>query len=326
MNLIFNVTNNCNFKCSYCFVKKSTECMKFNTMIDFIELYKNKINRISFFGGEPFLEYNNIYKCVEYCKKNNYKFNYSINTNLSILDDEKILFLKENEFSVTISLDGIKKSHDLNRRFINGDETYNLVYENLKKLEKNNINYFINYVIAPNNICYFSKSIKYFFENDINKINLLIQRDAVWREEDVKKLRSEFFIAIDYLTKLNFKKNKLSIIQIENKNRVLLNNNLLRKCDFGKEDVYIDIDGKKKSCLYFLGKKDANIEDEINYIKEIEKNRKCETCSYQKFCSNNCVCANRRLNANSKVDIVCESEKIFIDVAREVNKQLFNKI
>ena len=106
-------------------------------------LYRHSKNsteiNISFYGGEPLLEMELIKKCVEYSrtifKRKRLMFN--LTTNASLLTDDIILYMKRENFLLTISLDGPREVHDKNRTFADGKHgTYDIVIDKIKRINE----------------------------------------------------------------------------------------------------------------------------------------------------------------------------------------------
>ena len=134
------VDEGCNLNCKYCFehTKKSKK-MSFSTAkksIDFIASINDNIN-ITFFGGEPLLNFGLIKKIVEYCEETYREKNikYILITNATLINDNIASFLMDNNFSVTISLDGGKRLNDLNRVDYFGNGTFEKTVRGYKLIE-----------------------------------------------------------------------------------------------------------------------------------------------------------------------------------------------
>ena len=56
-------------------------------------------------------------------------------TNGTLMTEDVIEFLVKYEFNLMISLDGDKKSHDINRRFKTGKGSFDIILENLSRLK-----------------------------------------------------------------------------------------------------------------------------------------------------------------------------------------------
>lgn len=128
------VTNRCNHLCKYCRATNSNipmADMDLRTaykVIDFIFSIPNKSLVIEFQGGEPLLNWKTIKETVLYVKSKNEKEKkdvvLSLVTNLSLMDDEKLKFLVENNVSICTSFDGPAKLHNLNRKYTGGDSYF----------------------------------------------------------------------------------------------------------------------------------------------------------------------------------------------------------
>lgn len=141
------LTNSCNLKCIYCYedgvehkaVGDEQEDTALQTVDWLIEqsAQVKKLN-IIFFGGEPFLNYPLMKKIVEYSQQKvreaGKRIGFSVTTNATLLDDEKIAFLKKHNVRVTISIDGPREIHDMQRPFPDGKGSYDLILPKIKKL------------------------------------------------------------------------------------------------------------------------------------------------------------------------------------------------
>ncbi|SDC74087.1 radical SAM/SPASM domain-containing protein [Geotoga petraea] len=157
LNLTIFSTLDCNFKCVYCYqnhIKESNlSSENINYIIKFIERKINSKNNInlSWFGGEPLMNFKNIEKLNSYLIKKYPKkrFISSIITNGYLLSekisDKLIRDLKVRNFQIT--LDGNKSSHN-KRRFLKNNkniDTFNQILNNLIYiLKKYKDNVFVN--------------------------------------------------------------------------------------------------------------------------------------------------------------------------------------
>lgn len=155
-HLILGISERCNFRCYYCtysgkyknYRQHSNTSMNMQTAIKAVDFFRmHSINteepNIGFYGGEPLLEFPLIKKVVGYSQK---MFEgsvlFSMTTNGSLLNDEKIKFLIDNHFSILVSLDGPQEIHDRYRRFSNGKGTFQKIYKNLERFREIDENYF----------------------------------------------------------------------------------------------------------------------------------------------------------------------------------------
>lgn len=152
--LVLILTEACNMRCEYCIYSEyypgiksySNQEMSIATALKAIDRYEvfckeksekgfRKTPTITFYGGEPFLKFDIIKAVVKYCKQKKFKANFYVTTNGTIMTDEMIDFIIENEVNIMFSLDGYKENHDRNRVFVNNKPTFDKVFENIKKFQ-----------------------------------------------------------------------------------------------------------------------------------------------------------------------------------------------
>ncbi|MCL2112261.1 MAG: radical SAM protein [Clostridiales bacterium] len=158
------VTQDCNFRCHYCPYsqgensstrKHAKRSMPFEIAkkgIDFIQCRSRDAEkvRISFYGGEPLLEFELIRKIVSYSKNvfEGKPVSYNLTTNGSLLTREKIDYFEENGIQLAISLDGPKEIHDASRVLAEtGGGTFDTIMKKVLLLEKEYPRYLRNKVI-----------------------------------------------------------------------------------------------------------------------------------------------------------------------------------
>ena len=172
INVCLNLTDSCNLACKYCFVQQKPHFMTLDTAKKAVEwLVKNLKKReelgkknerihITFFGGEPMLLYDEIIVPLVLYIEENYpkKFYFSITTNGTLLNEERIKFFNEHNIGLLLSIDGAKTTQDFNRPQRNGEGSFDLI--------EKNIPYILKY--KPNTTfrsTLYQPTVKYLFEN-----------------------------------------------------------------------------------------------------------------------------------------------------------------
>jgi uncharacterized protein len=188
-SITFQMSQNCNLRCSYCpfsdnsiynsrsHNSKNITWKIIKKGIDFlVSNSKNADNlHISFYGGEPLLVKDLIIYAMDYARKqiNGKIINFGMTTNGTLLDDNFAKAIKGYNMSIIISFDGPKEIHDSNRKFINGKGSFEVICKNVKNLKENYPSIFsklsFNTVISPNSN--FEK-VHNFFEMDKDIFNL----------------------------------------------------------------------------------------------------------------------------------------------------------
>lgn len=147
--IIIFITNQCNLKCQYCYERASNlsdlRKMDSTTLKDTIIYLLKSFNYrkhigINFFGGEPLLNLKLIKESMSFMKsialEKEIDIGFSISTNGTILNEEIVDFLLENNIAIQISIDGTRKIHNQNRPFLNGAGTFDVIASNVKKLSE----------------------------------------------------------------------------------------------------------------------------------------------------------------------------------------------
>lgn len=156
VNIHLNLTDDCNLRCKYCFVHHKPNYMPLEVALKAVDwLYENYLYHkehntlltytnngqcnIQFFGGEPMLCYESVIKpVVKYCnEKYPFAFHYGITTNGTLLNKERIDFLKENNFSILYSIDGPPEVQNYSRPCKDPNiKSFDLMAKNLPYLLK----------------------------------------------------------------------------------------------------------------------------------------------------------------------------------------------
>ena len=145
---IFVLTDDCNMNCVYCQARDhkrgNYSRMDADTARKAVEMAVQspaKYLDFEFQGGEPLLNFEILKLIVEYSKEINidHVITYSVVTNLTLINDEIIEFLQENDIRVSTSIDGPTTVHDINRPFAGGKGTLDTVKKAVEKLRQKGI-------------------------------------------------------------------------------------------------------------------------------------------------------------------------------------------
>jgi uncharacterized protein len=141
------MATDCNLRCKYCYAgggnykhpRKLMNTVVAEKSIDFFVGNSGRLAplEVSFFGGEPLLNFEVIKDTVHYAEKvgpqHGKKFSFTVTTNGTLLTPEMMDFFVEHDFSYIISIDGPKELNDLFRVFPSGCGTYDMVISKLRE-------------------------------------------------------------------------------------------------------------------------------------------------------------------------------------------------
>ena len=182
MELVISLTNNCNLRCKYCFVGEKNFCKKIITkenidqaLISVGELARTKNKKeifITFFGGEPTLYPDLIKYSMEKAKEilKDYKVSFGITSN-GVFNEEVKNMLVENNFTVTISMDGLPKFQDKQRVTVTNEGTSNIIEQTIKDLVLKGLTPIIRMTITRPMIFEFKETIDYLADLGVKIIH-----------------------------------------------------------------------------------------------------------------------------------------------------------
>lgn len=188
--LIIELTESCNIRCTYCVFDESdnternhsdksiSEETALQSIDDFFKRTNGEEGYLVFYGGEPLLSFPLMQKMVNHSNViSDKKIKFSFTTNGISLTNEKFNFLIENDFKITVSIDGPKVIHDKRRLTKNGKGTFSIIEKNLMNLKKINIKFFDENVN-------FNCTISDF--DDVNHINDFFKGSTLFKKENVR--------------------------------------------------------------------------------------------------------------------------------------------
>ncbi|WP_054743909.1 radical SAM protein [Cellulosilyticum ruminicola] len=325
LGLCLVMTDQCNFRCSYCinsseynFSKGYSNCnISIDTIDKALELYvtnykkslewnpKNRFS-ITFYGGEPLLQYDKICYTIEKVKKY-YKIldaQYTITTNGYLLTEDKVKYLIDNNVYINVSIDGYEEIHDLNRKTIDNKPTFaKVVYNfmNAKAIAPSNmlgILITMDYQVSP------IKMYEFFLENrdldeSIIRVNTVSGINTNYHKkyfpyknymEEMKTLLHEYLKAntnVKFVDELfRFKLASIS-------NKLQFSDKTCAICSPLKSKLTVSVEGNLHICEkinqnYSIGNVESGIDKEVAYgyyenLCNIRK-EKCANCSIKNLC------------------------------------------
>ncbi len=150
--LVLNVTSKCNLSCKYCYeygedrlVEASSkprfmseETARASVDFMFAEAGDSPKVHLTFFGGETLLNFKVLRYALGYAQERaraaGKSVDASLTTNATLLREEIIDWIVENDVGVTVSMDGAREQQDALRVFANGMGSYDTVIPKVQEL------------------------------------------------------------------------------------------------------------------------------------------------------------------------------------------------
>lgn len=182
VELVISLTNDCNLRCKYCFVGEKNFCKKIIKKEDIdsaikavgkLAKVKNKKEVfITFFGGEPTLYPELIKYSMEKARHElkEYKVSFGITSN-GVFNENIKNILVENNFTVTISMDGLPKFQDKQRVTPANTGTSHIIEQTIKDLTARGVSVIVRMTITRPMIFEFKETIDYLKKFGVNIIH-----------------------------------------------------------------------------------------------------------------------------------------------------------
>jgi uncharacterized protein len=358
-NMTLLISEDCNLACKYCYVKNGYYTGKSALMnsdigkksIDF--LIMNSMDQadlfISFFGGEPLINFKIIKRLVSYAleegKKHSKHFHFSLTTNGVLLNDESLEFINKHKISVVISIDGDSYSHNLNRPLSGGGKSYHILVNNLKKLKKLNVWYSARVTVSSLTISRIAHNFEHLLSFGFRRIHLenaLAPAGNIFitdqkEVEEIKKQYSNITKRIKQII-ISDQLRNVEIFPFPLK-AIIEKNKILYPCGAGRGTISVDVDGNIYLCHRLVGEHKfllGNVNNQTynqklgdTIKKEMNADNKvlCKKCWARYICGGGCYAINHEFNKNISLtpQSYCQLKKESIKQALVLYQELYKE-
>lgn len=300
-HVVINTTLDCNLKCWYCY---ETRVHHSNLRSEVIEAIKNNIVvhfqkqpyrtlKLSFFGGEPFLNFNAIKEILifakTFCEGKDINLIADFTTNSTVIRPTQIDFLKNFNCYFQITLDGDREKHNIIKSKSGEDyyeKTIKCIHSLSSEIQNSKIWIRINY--DEETLKRIDNILEDISDLDKNR-NFLILR-KVWQKEANTIDSVTLIQALDQIMKHGFfvdcyALSRHNICFAERLNQVLVNyDGKIFKCstisDFDDNNALGRMDLSTGEVLWDV--------DKICHITKSLKQHKCDKCGLYASCFGPC--------------------------------------
>ncbi|MFA6335415.1 MAG: radical SAM protein [Bacteroidales bacterium] len=331
-----NIISGCNLNCGYCYLtasKKPIQKLTKERFIDILKFFENEKDHhiVLYFigGGEPTLNFELLKMIPELCFAGGFKdVSFELTTNGTTLTDEMMEFIKKNKVTLYISFDGSKRTN-ASRVYKDGRGIFEDVYNNLRKLELNDIDYKCKALIQPCNKNMLDAFL--FFEDNKISFKFDFATDSfdgryMPKISELEDFSSQLEGVLDV-----YKKKIIANEKVYSENIILdlkrLHYGLTNKiaCSASINGFIVDLDGKIYTCtmnsnspmlsvgsIYSIINYDKIIREGF-FAKPVDCYRTCEDCWVKYLCSGGCFALNKLKNNDvaKPYEYMCIIEKLY---------------
>lgn len=318
--LMINPTLQCNCRCWYCIEKhvagsiNDMTISRIKSLVVKILSSDIKSLTISFFGGEPFLQFDNFLKpfmqwSSEICQKYNKPLHFVFTTNGLLINDKIIEFVKQYPNSnYQITLDSGRQCHN-NTRILKDGDSYGKVIHTMIELAKNGIDVIIRLNLTHQNIKFADGICNDFKDLDKEtKQHLRLTCQQVWQDTKNGMLNDQFFKIKEKFIECDILPDSRDLDWIrsscygDRKNAILVNyNGDLYKCsavDYYKDPTIGNIESSDPIKIINS--------DFDKYLSKKTQIKECKTCRIFPLCASGCY---KRIMINPQWECLFKGDK-----------------
>lgn len=327
--LVLRLTSNCNMRCAYCYASNDNWEDKSETILDYkliqyllkkVANEKPAILQVVLTGGEPLLCKDLIMKIVVFLQESGVNFSISILTNGTMLNESFLKFVKKEDISLTISLDGPTVEQNIYRTGRNA-VLHEKILSNIDLAVTMGVKIGINSVINSSNIDYLKDIVDFCITYKINDFSLLPISNAGRAQDKFNHTISsiQLFEAIkDLIYYLIHVNQQTSDMKVYERNIALHVKKLMESkpcpgctsspCGAGTTMLALDVNGDIYPCDQFIGDKRFIIGNAMSESFEKDfvnsmgvhlldfsnkvRSPMCSVCENNLFCSGGCIADN----------------------------------
>ncbi len=307
----FHLTNQCNLRCTYCYVWKTNDKMSKEIAQESIKKIiesakKNNFKKITikFSGGESLLVFSQLLEIVslgrKLAKKAKIEIDFVILTNGILLTKEISKKIKKENLKVSVSLDGIGKYNDAQRIFSNGKGTFKYIERGIKNLQQTGVSFNVSITITSKNIENIPNLTKYLLKKNIPFVFNFYRENPFVEEKNLEGENKKLIKFLKKAYKIIYKNPPPYSLINGLLDRVSFKKPHFNCCGVGINYLIVRHDGKLASCQMTLERSIGSInnKDLIKTMKEgnfvrpknltVEGKTPCNTCQWKYICCGGC--------------------------------------
>jgi uncharacterized protein len=163
---------------------------------------KSRTALVSFWGGEPLLEWDLIQQLVEYGENSEFKdvvVNFTGTTNGTLMTIDKLSFLRDHQIAFMVSIDGTQETHDRYRKSSEGVGSHAIIMKNMEKALKYFPKLRARMSPYPERIDHFYEDVKYLVERGFYHLMFSPVYELDWRYKTWETWKTECFKVVDLI-------------------------------------------------------------------------------------------------------------------------------
>jgi uncharacterized protein len=359
MDVSLVLTHDCNLGCTYCFAgKKDRRRMSEATIDRALALAfadDREEVRVSFFGGEPTLEWDTIVattaKAEAIAAQKNKRLQLCMTTNATRIDRARAAYLRAHDFYLGISIDGTEAAHDATRRKRGGQSSFSQTLAGLHACLFEGVALETISVVDPANVAYLGESVRYLAELGVARISLNPRFSGEWTELGLAAWERGYEAAAAFFVERAERGTPIHINVLSDKMIAHVKGGLAPgdRCTAGRGAVAIAPSGNIYPCARMVGEDHGGAREGLvlgHVDRGLDAGRcavfaamhapaetpeviheGCGGCGIKSRCMSSCACVNREETGEVGVTggLVCWHEQMAARVADRTAARLYRR-
>ena len=351
MDVTLVVTHDCNLGCDYCFAGEKRRAPMSDAVADAaLDLALGDgsegdgATQISFFGGEPLIEWRRIVRTVARARARAERIgraiSFTITTNGTLLDEDKARFLVDAGFFVGLSIDGVRAAHEATRPTRGGRSSFDDATRALDLLVAHGADFETITVVDPRNVAHIGASVRWLVERGATRLTLNPHFGADWSDGALAVWEAGYREAADLYVERCREGRPVHLNFVENKLRAHAKGGYGAgdRCSVGHRSVAVAPSGNLYPCERFVAE-DRDTTMAIGHVASgIDLGRRmcldaqrgpvadeCGGCGEQSRCNSFCACANYAETGSISTPggVQCWHERMAMRLADDVGRRLW---
>jgi uncharacterized protein len=319
-----HVTNDCNLRCSYCYIQKTPERMTEETSRRAVEaIFRSAVRqhfkgiKIKYAGGEASLYLPRVLALHEYASQlasqQGRALSAYIISNGIVLSERAIEQLQAQQIDLTISLDGVGEYHDRQRPFARGPGSFQYVDRTITRVLASGLIPHINITVSQRNLAGLPALMSYILERNMpftlsyyreNACTLHVRDLQFADTQMIAAMRAAFSVIEQSLPRYSLLDSLIDKASLRTRHRYT--------CPAGRNYLVIDQRGGIARCHTEIQKTITSIDadDPLQAVQNdrhdfqnlpVEQKEGCQTCEWRYWCTGGCPLVTYRTTGRNNI-------------------------
>lgn len=343
------LTHDCNLRCCYCYagakINRSMTSETARRSIDFLCEHADGKCIVTFFGGEPLLEFDLMKDIIAYCGTTyRERIEFRLNTNATLINADKLAYFKDIGLYFAMSVDGNREQHDTIRCFVDERGSYDRIASKFGEILAFNPYTIAVSVIVPETVEHLASGAQDLFHHGFRYVLQTLDYSAGWTTKDIAALKRQYLEFSDFYFQQLAAGKKIYFSPFDERIKTWAQKPYGPGdlCDLANSQIAIAPSGRIYPCVQFVNSDDGAFQensigsvydgfDETKreyFIAENYRDKEsCRGCPLYGRCATYCGCINWRATGSlSQVPpIVCEHERMLMPIVDRLANRLWKK-